>query len=127
MSQIDWFASLGSLIGAVLPRNAAPDSYDRLGNLLGEDDTDRPWVLEQALNHALSLRTNEWKYIEPSKGVAKMATTKIETGYLNAPQLYSTASPYESENLAETHPQQVVDFELLLQRIREKNYADTLE
>ncbi len=34
MSHIDWMASLGSLIGARLPEGAAPDSRDRLGNLL---------------------------------------------------------------------------------------------
>ena len=36
MSQIDWLASLGALINARLPKGSAPDSYDRLGNLIAE-------------------------------------------------------------------------------------------
>ena len=45
MSQIDWLASLGALINARLPKGSAPDSYDRLGNLIGTDKTDRPWIV----------------------------------------------------------------------------------
>ena len=43
MSQIDWMASLGALIGARMPEGSAPDSWNRLENLLGTDATDRPW------------------------------------------------------------------------------------
>ena len=53
MSQIDWLASLGALINARLPKGSAPDSYDRLGNLIGTDKTDRPWIVEQSMNHTL--------------------------------------------------------------------------
>ena len=66
MSQIDWLASLGALINARLPKGGAPDSYDRLGNLIGTDKTDRPWIVEQSMNHTLSVRTKDWKYIEPN-------------------------------------------------------------
>ena len=68
MSHIDWMASLGSLIGARLPEGAAPDSRQRLGNLLGTDITDTPWVVELASNHTLGVRTKDWKYIEPNDG-----------------------------------------------------------
>ncbi len=70
MSHIDWMASLGSLIGARLPEGAAPDSRQRLGNLLGTDITDTPWVVELASNHTLGVRTKDWKYIEPNDGPA---------------------------------------------------------
>ena len=56
MSQIDWMASLGELIHAHLPKGSAPDSWNRLGNLLGTDNTDRSWVVEFAANHVLSIR-----------------------------------------------------------------------
>ena len=128
MSQIDWMRSLGSLIGAVLPRDAAPDSFDRLGNLLGEDAADRPWVLEQAADHTLSVCSREWKYIEPSDG-APMVTwgPKIETGYAPAPQLYGMAGRDETVNLAAENPDVTARFERLLYRIRANDYADTLE
>ena len=59
MSQIDWLASLGALVNARLPKGSAPDSYDRLGNLIGTDKTDRPWIVEQSMNHTLSVRTKD--------------------------------------------------------------------
>ena len=59
ISQIDWLASLGALINARLPKGSAPDSYDRLGNLIGTDKTDRPWIVEQSMNHTLSVRTKD--------------------------------------------------------------------
>lgn len=68
LSQVDWLTSLASLTGATLPEGEAPDSYNYLNNWLGKDNTDRPWVIEQASNHALSVCTKEWKYIEPSDG-----------------------------------------------------------
>lgn len=81
VSQIDWFASLASLTNSRLPEGSAPDSYDYLDTWIGKSKEDRPWVIEQALNKALSVRTKDWKYIEPSVGSAIMEYEKIETGY----------------------------------------------
>jgi len=64
VSQIDWFASLASLTNSRLPEGSAPDSYDYLDTWIGKSKEDRPWVIEQALNKALSVRTKDWKYIE---------------------------------------------------------------
>lgn len=51
MSQIDFMASFGNLIGATFPKGSAPDSKNHLGNLLGNDNTHRPWVAEMSNNH----------------------------------------------------------------------------
>ena len=119
MSQIDWMASLGSLIGARLPKGSAPDSYDRLGNLLGTDTTDRPWVVEQSSNHVLSIRTKEWKFIEANDG-SKMITwgPKIETGNNKTPQLYKMDNLFEKDDVASQHPETVFDMQTLLRKIR---------
>ena len=120
-SQIDWFRSLASLAGARIPKGAAPDSRNRLGNLLGEDATDRPWVVEQASNHALSLRTKEWKYIEPSDGPAVMQSTpRIETGYSAMPQLYRLDAGGEAANLAADEPEKLFEMQALLKRVRQQ-------
>jgi len=120
-SQIDWFASLASLVGARLPKGAAPDSYNRLGNLLGEDKTDRPWVVEQAANHALSIRTKDWKYIEPSDGPAVMQSTpRVETGYSATPQLYRLDARGEADNLAAKQPEKLFEMQGLLKRVRQQ-------
>lgn len=120
MSQVDWMASLGALIGARFPEGAAPDSHDRLGNLLGTDATDRPWVVEQASNHTLSVRTPRWKYIEPNDGPKKIQWgPDIETGNLPLPQLYDmTGKGDETENLAASRPDVVYEMQSILRRVR---------
>lgn len=55
MSQIDFMASFGNLIGAKFPKGSAPDSENRIGNLLGTDATHRPWVVEESNNRVLSI------------------------------------------------------------------------
>lgn len=120
MSQIDWMASLGALIGAKLPTGSAPDSYNRLDNLLGTDTTDRPWVIEQSVDHTLSVRTKDWKFIEASDG-AKMITwgPKIETGYSKTPSLYYMKNNVsEQENVATEHPEKVFSMQTILRNVR---------
>lgn len=120
VSQIDWFASLASLIGARLPKGAAPDSFDYLDTWLGKNQADRPWVIEQASNHTLSVRTKDWKYIEPNDG-PKMITwgPKIETGNLSTPQLYNvTGDVREQDNQADQHPGKVYELQNILRRVR---------
>lgn len=120
MSQVDWIASLGELIQAKRPQGSMPDSYSYLNNLLGFEHEHRPWVIEQASNHVLSVRTKQWKYIEPCDG-PKMITwgPKIETGNLNIPQLYNIKiNDYEKTNLAEQNPKIVYDLQNILRRVR---------
>lgn len=122
MSHIDWMASLGHLLQARLPKGSAPDSQDRLGNLLGTDATDRPWVIELASNHVLSVRTKEWKYIEPNDGPAMIPWgPKIETGNLSTPQLYHISQEQdERTNVAAEHPDIVFEMQNILRRERSK-------
>ena len=119
MSHIDWMASLGSLIGATLPKGSAPDSHDRIGNLLGVDLEPAPWIIEQSAT--LSVRTPEWKYIEPNDGKPMITWgPKIETGYSSAPQLYDVrTSPGETENVAAENPEVVYDLQTILRHVRE--------
>lgn len=120
VSQIDWFASFASLLQVRLPKRAAIDSRNHLDTWLGKDNADRPWVIEQALNHALSVRTKEWKYIEPSRGEAIMERESVETGYLMKPQLYHVASDYEQKNVAKENPEIVYELQSILKDVRDK-------
>ena len=119
VSQIDWFASLGSLVGATLPKGAAPDSYDYSATWLGKSRTDRSWVIEQAANHTLSVRTKEWKYIEPNDGVKLIQWgPKVETGNNSTPQLYDMTQVGEQENLAAKNPEKVYELQNVLRHVR---------
>lgn len=121
MSQIDWLASLGALVNARLPKGSAPDSYNRIGNLTGTDRTDRPWIVEQSLNHTLSVRTKEWKYIEPNDDpIVIMRAEQVETGNLDVPQLYEMQKVNEQENVAEKYPRKVFELQKILRQVRNK-------
>lgn len=127
MSHIDLVASLGSLIGARIPHGAAMDSEDRLPTLLGKEHDDRPWLLEMANNHTLSVRTKKWKYIEPNDGSATLSWpatlcgAPVETGNCPQPQLYDIENDHcEEHNVAIENAQVVFDLQNVLRREREK-------
>lgn len=125
VSQIDWFGSLAALVDATLPKGAAPDSYNRLGNWLGTDQTDRPWVIEQANDHTLSVRTKDWKYIESSNGPAIISWgPQIETGYTKTAQLFDMKKVYEEENLAQKHPEIVYQLQEILKDVRQNRIKE---
>ena len=122
ISQIDLIASLANLVGVKMPHGAAPDSQNRLATWLGENKEDRPWVIQQAANHTLSVRTKDWKYIEPKEG-PKMITwgPKIETGNDLMPQLYQIKKDIgETENLALKYPEKVYELQNVLRLVQNK-------
>jgi arylsulphatase A len=122
MSQIDWLASLAQLVGARLPKGSACDSEPRLGNLLGTDSQSRPWVIEQSSSHVLSVRTPQWKFIEPNDGEKMISWgPKIETGNNPTPQLYDLSKgEYEKDNVANENPNVVYELQNVLRRERAK-------
>lgn len=124
VSQIDWLASMAALNNVTIPKNNASDSFNRLGNLLGEDLSDRPWVIEQASNNTLSVRTKDWKYIEPSDGPSMVPWgPKIETGYKSEPQLYDMHKSGEQENMAVKNPQKTYELQQILRKVRDKSIS----
>lgn len=120
VSQIDWLKSLATLTGVTLPKEAAPDSYNFLSSWLSKDKVDRPWVIEQASNHTLSVCTKDWKYIEPSDG-AKMIQwgPKIETGNSKEPQLYKMQEVAEEKDYASQFPEKITELKGVLQAVRD--------
>ena len=115
-SQIDMMASLGQLTGARFPKGSAPDSRQQLDVLLGSDPKGCDYVIEQACDHTLSVRTAEWKYIDSSDGPKIIPWgTGTETGYLSTPQLYDIRKdPAEQENVAQQHPEVVFRLQSIL-------------
>lgn len=118
MSQIDWMASLGNLVGARMPKGAAPDSRNRLGNLLGTDNESTPWIVEQS--NTLSVRTPRWKYINPSDGGPRITWgPDVETGYAPCPQLYDMQkNNFESNNVAVENPEVVYELQDVLRKVK---------
>ena len=120
-SQIDIFASLAALLKQPLPEGAAPDSQEHLNVLLGKNNTNREYVVQQNLNNTLAIIKSQWKYIEPSDGPAIEYWTKMELGNDKQPQLYDLSSdPSEKTNVSKQYPDIVKELSELLESVKEK-------
>ena len=120
VSQMDASASCAALTVAIMLTNTIPASYNFLGSWLGKDKKDRPWVIEQAANQTLSVRTKDWKYIEPSNGPKMIQWgPKIETGNSKEPQLYKMQEVKEVTNYASKMPEKVTELQNILQSVRD--------
>ena len=111
---------MAAFLGVELPDEQAVDGRNYLASWLGKEEAARDYVITQASNHTLSLRTRNWKYIEPKGGPAMVPWgPKIETGYSNSPQLYFMGDVGEKVNVAGLYPEVVDVLARLLQA--EKN------
>ena len=120
-SQIDVYASLASLLDQPLRKGAAPDSQEHLNVLLGKNNTNREYVVQQNLNNTLAIIKGQWKYIEPSDGPAIGYWTKMELGNDKQPQLYDLSSdPSEKTNVSKQYPDIVKELSELLESVKEK-------
>lgn len=103
VSQMDLIASFAALTGRKLAPADGPDSINVLPALLGESPVGRDHVVIHA--NKLAIRAGDWKYIEPSPGVAVNVNTNTETANSPQPQLYHLAlDPGETKNLAAAEP-----------------------
>lgn len=122
VAQIDLFASLGALTGARIPASAAPDSENRLPQFLGNDHTHRPWVVEQAHDNSLAIRTPELKYAEPTSTNPVIDwNPTVDTGYKPVPRLFDMVNdPAETTNIAPQNPEETARLADLLLQVRNK-------
>ena len=121
-------ASLGELIGAVLPKGAAPDSRAFPGVIAGTDKGGAPWIIEQSTG--LAVRTPQWKLIDandaspivrwgPRSRMADGSWAPSETGNAPEPQLYDLKDdPGEQRNLALENPAKVYELQSIIRRER---------
>lgn len=119
LSQMDFLSSLVALAGQPLPADAAPDSENSLPVLLGQSQTGRDYMLEEAFT--LALRKGDWKYIAPQEKSTPdwLKNKKIETGLMNVPQLYNVKKdPHEENNVANQYPELVKQLNAALNRIK---------
>ena len=120
VSHIDAVASLATLVGSPVPENAAPDSRPFLDTWLGRSQRSCPYAVKMAQNRSLTLRTPDWKLIEPSQGPAMIPWgPKVETGYRPEPQLFRMKHDAgEQTDLAKRHPRRTHRLMQLLESIK---------
>ncbi|MEQ8766366.1 MAG: sulfatase-like hydrolase/transferase [Planctomycetota bacterium] len=113
VSLTDIMATCASIVGAYLPNDAAEDSFDLLPVLEGTADGPvRPYLLEQTISLALSIRKGPWKYLDhQGSGGNRYDRAPLEQYALperapDAPgQLYHLGrDPGETKNLYGEHP-----------------------
>jgi arylsulfatase A len=131
LSHTDIFATCAAIVGAALPDAAAEDSFNMLPVLLGEprDEPVRPYLLEQTMSLAFSIRRGNWKLLdhrgsggndytrEEPWGMKAYALPELEP---DAPaQLYNlTVDPGETTNLYGKHPQIAAELKQLLEQTK---------
>jgi len=117
VSQVDFYASLGAIVGAKPAAGASPDSMDQSAALLGQDRKGRDWLVEHA--GTLTLIEGNWKLIPPNKGEKIQVNTNTETGNDPESQLYDLSNDIgEKNNLAAQYPDRVKAMADRLAKIR---------
>ena len=114
VSLVDVMATCAAITGAELPDEAAEDSFDFSRVLVGQqgDDPVRPFLLQQTMRLALSIRRGRWKYLHHrGSGGNNYDNARLQPYALpdtapDAPgQLYDLlADPGETSNLYHERP-----------------------
>lgn len=113
VSQVDFLASMGSLLGKDLPDHLKNDSRNELGAWLGTTKKGRDYVILQA--GSLAVYDGTWKYIAPNNGGPLNVLTNTETGNNPQPQLYNLKKDVgEKKNVAAKHPDRVQRLQQIL-------------
>lgn len=126
ISQSDLFATFAAIIGADLPKGAAPDSYSILPALRGEQlpNPERPVVMSSGGTGALSIRSGKWKLMlgQGDCGYREFFSRKPHPAPKRGDppaQLYDVvADPGEKHNLYVKNPEIVHRLMLTLVTIR---------
>jgi arylsulfatase A-like enzyme len=115
VSQVDFAASLASLVGRQPKKATMPDSQNVLPALLGESTTGRESVVEQA--KGLSFRKGNWKYVAPGNAADQLGPwRKLQ---IPAPGwLFDlSADPGETKDLSAKYPEKLKELAAELSKI----------
>lgn len=119
VSQVDFMTSFAKMLGVQINENDAPDSFDLLDVLLGNQTKGRDFIVHQG-NSTMAVIKGDWKYIVPNNGPAISKFTNIEMGNNPGPQLYNLRDDLgETKNIAKENPEKVKEMETLLQKIKD--------
>jgi arylsulfatase A-like enzyme len=126
----DLMATCAALVGAKLPDNAAPDSYNVLPALLAQK-THKP-IRDAIVSHSskgvFAIRQGPWKLILETKGSGGWVEPRDSDPEPASPgQLYNLADdPYEKNDLWDKHPEIVARLTELLETYKRQGYSRPL-
>jgi arylsulfatase A-like enzyme len=114
VTQLDFLRSFATLLNQKVDPGNARDSENHLETFLGKNTTGRSVYVKQGAT--LSITKGNWKYISPHPGPAVSELVNIETGNLNAAQLYDlSVDKSEKNNVAAKYPKIVKELAALLE------------
>ena len=116
----DLCATIASIVGAELPPEAAPDSFDVSAALLGSEYESplREAVVSHSENGSFAVRRGRWKLILRTDGSGGWVAPRDEPASDERPgQLFDlVADPAETHNLYAEQPEVVAELGALLER-----------
>jgi arylsulfatase A-like enzyme len=122
VSQVDLFASIAALIGQPMPSNGGGDSENILPALLGQSETGRDYVVQEALTQ-IAVRKGNWKFIPPGSITERGGIGVWHKTEVNEPGLlfHLSEDPGETRNLAARYPEKFEEMmQIILQVAPEK-------
>ena len=124
MTQVDFLATFAALAGTSVPSGAGPDSLNMLPALLGDADTGRTFLVEQAQS-IIALRMGKWKYIPAhDRPVGSMFWNRAQRAAGSPAELYDLdIDPSETANVAARFPEVVKRMDSLLNALRDNPEA----
>lgn len=122
--QMDLFASLAKLVGT---EETSTDSQELLDVLMGKSINGRESLVIEATTRT-ALRKGNWIMIPPYKGAAIHKAVNIELGNAKAYQLYNLKEDIgQTNNLAQSKPEKLKEMIAEFERIRGKQYNETMK
>ncbi len=130
ISQIDYMSTLAAALGIDLPEGAAPDSYNFLPTLLGEDYDfpEREVLIHNTYASRWAVRQGDWLYMDTNSGEHRVMPdfykelrgyTDFETEGL----LFNLTDDIgQRVNLYEAYPEKVNEMDRLITDSKEKGY-----
>jgi arylsulfatase A-like enzyme len=116
IGQVDLLATLAALTDQEFDPTTAADSVNILPALLGESQTGRESIVEQA-KFQLSLRQGDWKYMMPGRTRDNLGPWR-NVDIKEPGELYNLRDdPGETNDLASKHPEKVQELKAALERI----------
>jgi len=123
----DLVATCAAIVGAELPADAGPDSFNILPALLGAelDEPIRPAIVHHSVYGVFSIRQGKWKLILDTKtsgGWVRPSGKKPQPG--TPGQLYNLRDdPYEQNDLWDKYPDVVERLTKLLEKYKRQGHS----
>ena len=117
VSQVDLYASIAALLGEAMPENAGQDGRNVLPALLGESDTGRSYIIQEALKQ-LAVRKGNWKYIPPGSIRERLGLNGWKQTNVEEPGLlfHLMEDPQEQIDLAKRYPERVKELRAIIEK-----------